>query len=420
MLYRQSPEGFEFTPKHERLLRKLTIDERGPGTILHDFGALLTFIKEREMPVTPMHQLRRRMLPEINARLARPVQMGLSKPLQKSYPHIHGLYLLVRASGLTCVEGTTKKPFLVVDDAVDQVWQGLNPTERYCTLLETWLLRGRPEIIGERAQGWLRTPDIFGGLPWFFRSIPDEGLPVAEDEETEDSIRYRPGWHNLGLLELFGLITIEPVRPEPGKGWRIERVNRTPFGDALVALLHARFFGDIENILALESEDRIPCGVLQPALQPYFPEWEANLSVPEWASRRGAHVFKVTLWRDLWRRIAIPAGATLDELASAILDAVEFDHDHLYEFTYTNRFGVLERINHPYMGDRPLTSEVLVGDVPLKIGQAMTFVFDFGDWWEFEVTLERVDAGMALDKPVILEAQGGPPDQYPVWDGEEA
>jgi hypothetical protein len=419
MLYRQSPEGLELKPKHERLLRELTIDDDGPGTILHDLNAFLTFIEGREMPVTPMHQLRRSMLPEINARLARPIQMGLKKPLQKSYPHIHGLYLLVRASGLTCVEGTAKKPLLVIDDAVYQSWRGLNATERYCTLLETWLLRGNSEIIGERERGWFRTPDTFRKLPWFFQPIPDEGLTVAGDKEVEDSVRYYPGWHNLGLLELFGMIAIQPVPPEPGQGWRIECVERTPLGDALLAVLHAGFFGDIHNILALESENKVPFGVLQPTLQPYFPEWQHNLSVPEWTSREETHVFKVTLWRGLWWRIAVPADDTLDQLASAILDAVEFDHDHLYMFTYQNRFGVTERINHPHLDEGPWTSEVLVGETPLRVGQAMTFVFDFGDWWEFEVILERVDPGMSLKKPVVLEAHGEPPDQYRGWDDEE-
>jgi hypothetical protein len=301
---------------------------------------------------------------------------------------------------------------LVVDEAVYQAWQGLNPTERYCTLLETWLLRGHPEIIGERGRGWFRIPDTFGELPWFFQRIPDDGLRVAGDKEAEDLIRYWPGWHNLGLLELFGLIAIEPAPPEPGKGWGIERIDRTPWGDALVALLHAGFFGDIDNILALESEDKVLFGVLQPTLQPYFPEWKTNLSVPEWAFREGAHVFKVTLWEGLWRRIAVPADEPLEELASAILDAVEFDHDHLHTFEYRNRFGTTERINHYYMDEGPWTSEVLVGDTPLNIGQAMTFVFDFGDWWEFEVTLERVDPGMALKKPVVLEAEGEAPEQY--------
>ncbi len=73
------------------------------------FEAFLRFFAERETPVTGTHQLPRRLLPEINARLAHPLALGLQRPQQKSYPHIHGLYLLVRASGLTCLEGTAEK-----------------------------------------------------------------------------------------------------------------------------------------------------------------------------------------------------------------------------------------------------------------------------------------------------------------------
>lgn len=96
------------------------------------------------------------------------------------------------------------------------------------------------------------------------------------------------------------------------------------------------------------------------------------------------------------RRIAIPGGATLDDLAAAILDAVEFDHDHLYRFEYQNRFGVEEHINHFFLEEKLWTREVRVGDVPLGLDQAMTFLFDFGDWWEFDVTLERVDPELAI------------------------
>jgi hypothetical protein len=397
------------------VLRDLVVNESSPGTVLHDFDAFLMFIKEQELSVTPMHQLRRRVLPEINARLARPLQLGLKKPLQKSYPHIHGLYLLVRASGLTCIEGTAKKPLLVVDDAVYRVWEGLNPTERYCTLLETWLVRGHPEIINERGRSLFRIPQTFREWQSFFLRIPDEGMPIAGDKDAEDLLRYWPGWHNLGLLDLFGLILVQDGPPDPGKGWHIERIERTPLGDALLAQLQIEFFGDIDNILALESEDKIPFGLLQPALQPYLPAWKNNLSVPEWAFREGAHIFQVSLG-PVWRRIAIPADHDLDALASAILNAVAFDHDHLYEFKYRNRFGILERVNHPFMDDGPWTSEVLVGDVPLRAGQTMTYVFDFGDWWQFGVTLERVDPELMIEEPVVLEGHGEPPAQYGWYD----
>lgn len=140
----------ELAPEHKRLLRDQTIDEDGPGTILHDFAALLTYIDEHNPDVTPKQRvLSLGTLPEINERLAHPLDLGLKRPIQKSYPPIHGLYLLVRASGLTRIEGDT----LQVDEEVAQVWTDLNPTERYFTLLESWLLWSRPEMIGERGFG---------------------------------------------------------------------------------------------------------------------------------------------------------------------------------------------------------------------------------------------------------------------------
>ena len=403
--------GIEFSPQHERLLRKTVLDEHGPGTVLRDFDAFLTFVEEGELPLTGRHQLPRRVLADLNARLARPLQIGLKRPLQKSYPHVHGLYLLLRASGLTVVEGTDRKPLLVVDGAVRQVWDHLNPTERYCTLLETWLVRGHPQIIGERGRGWFRVPETFREVQWFFLHVPDDGLPIAGDKDAEDSLRYWPGLHNLALLELFGLVEVQHGSAEPGKGWRIETIERLPLGDALLAALHTSFFGDVDNLLGLESEDQVPFGVLQHALQPYLPAWRKNLSVPEWTYCEGAHVFKVSLGR-IWRRIASPAHLTLDTLASAILNAVRFNHDHLHQFSYRNRFGIVEQIQHPYMDDGPWTSEVLIGEVPLRIGQTMTFLFDFGDRWVFDVTLERVDPEMAIEDPVVLEKHGDPPRQY--------
>ena len=414
-MYILPSQGPKFSSKHKQVLRDLGIGESGPGTILRDFEMLLDYIRERDLPVTGKYQLPLRVLPEINARLTHPLQLGLKRPQQKSYPHIHGLYLLVRASGLTYIGGTSEKPVLQVDKEVYQAWENLNPTERYGSLLEAWLLRGKPEIIGDYYRPLFLIPDNFEKWASFFAAIPDEGLQITGDRDAEDWLRYKPRWHNLGLLELFGLIAVQHGAPAPGKGWQIERIHRTPLGDALLALLYTEFFGDFGNILELEEEGKAPFGVLQPVLQPYFPQWENNLSVPERAFREGTHIFKVSLGQ-LWRRIAIPANQTLDALAFTILDAVKFDHDHLYQFSYQNRFGILERINHPYLEDGPWTSEVLVGDVPLRIGQMMTFLYDFGDQWEFDVNLEQVDPDMVIKGPVVLEAHGEPPEQYPRWE----
>lgn len=71
------------------------------------------------------------------------LKLGLTRPLQKSFPHVHGLYLLLRALGLTLLAGADRKPLLIVDGAVHHMWDELKSTVQYCTLLETWLTRGQ-------------------------------------------------------------------------------------------------------------------------------------------------------------------------------------------------------------------------------------------------------------------------------------
>lgn len=404
-----------FSRHQRRLLKALTIDERMPGPMLHDFGAFLSFLREQDVRATGALQLPLRTLPEINARLARPLHLDLKRPVQKSYPHINGLYLLLRASGLVRIGGSAKKPLIVVDEEIRQRWQTLNPTERYLTLFETWLLRAPTEIINERETGGHFLPHTFERWGLFFLELPDQGLTVGDDEEAARSLRYWPGLHHLALMELFGLVAIQHGTPEPGKGWRIERVEPTPLGEAMLALLVSEFFSDHNKVQELKTAGRVPFGVLQPLLQPYFPTWGNNLSIPDWTFRPGTHIFKVAIaW--LWRRIAIPGGQPLDALARAIVDSVDFTHDHLYDFRYQNRFGVVETIRHPFLGERPRTDEVLVGEVPLPVGQTMRFTYDFGDWWEFDLLLEAVDPDVSIDEATLLESHGVSPEQYR-WHG---
>src|SRR5215211_7202618 len=138
------------SPAHQRILQEQSIDEGGPGSILRDFEVLLDFVGRRGIKVSGVHQvLSMSVLAELNARLSKPLRVGLKRPQQKSYPHINGLYLLLRASGLSLVEVEGKQPLLTLDQEALASWRGLNPTERYFTLLETWLVRGEGEIIGE-------------------------------------------------------------------------------------------------------------------------------------------------------------------------------------------------------------------------------------------------------------------------------
>ena len=77
----------------------------------------------------------------------------------------------------------------------------------------------------------------------------------------------------------------------------------------------------------------------------------------------------------------------------------------------SDRFGMKHKIYHPYMEEGTLTNQVELADLALHLGQKMTF--DFGDSWEFNIQLEGLDPSMEIDDPILLEAHGEAPEQYP-------
>jgi hypothetical protein len=43
----------------------------------------------------------------------------------------------------------------------------------------------------------------------------------------------------------------------------------------------------------------------------------------------------------------------------------------------------------------------------------MTFLYDFGDWWEFQVTVEEIEPAAEARGPALLDGRGSAPEQYP-------
>lgn len=397
----------------QRLMRNTIIDARRPGTLLHDFDVLLRLATAQPLPLTPMNQLLRPILRTINARLAHPLQHGLTQPLVESLPHVQGLYLLLRASGLTLVEKADGRPVLVVDATVLDSWNQFNATERYCTLLEAWLLRGKMEILSQVDQHRGKEPDAFHRWQSFLKHLSHGTLRIGSDGEAESALRERPGWCNLALLELFGLVSIRHGSAEAGKGWRIESLSPTPLGEALLALLYDGFWRRFDNQDRLRTDPRVPYGLLQPILQPYWPAWHRNLSPPEWTFRPGVHVFQVSL-DSAWRRIAIPGWCSLESLVKIILQAVGFNRDHLYQLRYRNRFGIEEQIHDPEAPEQPRADGVRIGDLPLCENQELILIYDLRQSvrWAFQITLENLDLTLSLNEAVILEQRGRAPEQH--------
>lgn len=286
-------------------------------------------------------------------------------------------------------------------------WNDLNPTERYSSLLESWMLRGNPGILGEH--GYFASGSI-GRWPDFFQRIPKRGLKISGDKAADSLLRYIPTLCTLALLDLFGMVKVTHAKPEPGKAWQIDRIQRTAFGDAML-----RLFQEEEIFLSLMFNTEIEDGIsrhLRDKLIPFFPEWKRNIELSEPEQKEGIYVFKVSLG-STWARIAIPSDHTLHALSASILDAYEFDYDHLYQFTYKNRYGIPTHINHPYMDEPPFASEVTIRDTALTPGALMSYLYDFGDNWQFDVVLESINPRTdSIKYAELMEFHGEAPEQY--------
>lgn len=408
----------QLPPEIERVLREQQITETEPGPIVRDFNTLLDFIAAHNVTAGGKnHLLPMDALAALNARMTRPIEVHLKRPMQKSYPNLQGLYLMARAAGLMRVEQVKTGALLVLDGPAMASWTGLNPTEQYFALLEAWWLRATMEILGERG-GWgagLQTEVLS-----LWERIPAKGLKI--DKDRARSLPYW-GLHNIALLDMFGLWRVEHGQPQEGKAWMIAEIKRTEFGDALWHLmLHGFPFGRVLDIaFGKDKSMQRPGGVTvfdryRELMLPYFPEWQNSLTLPPSDEYRdGVFTFKVSLGK-AWRRIAIPADLTLADLNDAIQSAFDFDNDHLHCFIYKDRFGHVIRVNHYDMDEPPYSDQVRIGETPLQPGEAMEYVFDFGDNWRFDVLLEAIDPPNPQMKTAeIIESHGRAPDQYRDW-----
>ena len=262
-----------------------------------------------------------------------------------------------------------------------KTWKELNPVEQYCTLLESWMIRGNPRILcepGGLIHSWIQECNNF--VP----KIPTQGMDIAE-KENADTIRYSVALHGIALMRSFGILSMIEFKPEKGKGWN-GCIFRTPFGNALLNALWKVFRANIDTLYYSLNyiETTQTFGILQNALSPLLPEWKRVFPGPEKKYKSGLYSFHVSLSKDCWRRILISDKDCLDSLSSAILDSYNFDNDHLHLFKYTDRFGLPVEILHPYLDEGIYySSEVLVGEMSLEPGSSLQYVFDLGDKWTF-------------------------------------
>ena len=107
------------------------------------------------------------------------------------------------------------------------------------------------------------------------------------------------------------------------------------------------------------------------------------------------------------RRVEVPLSIRLDRLHTAIQVAMGWTDSHLYEFRFAGdaAFGIPDPDFHSDMSDaRKTTLRAALEDCG---GKTFHYIYDFGDYWDHVVTVERIEAGTPdFPYPSLLAATG--------------
>jgi hypothetical protein len=147
------------------------------------------------------------------------------------------------------------------------------------------------------------------------------------------------------------------------------------------------------------------------------------------------YVFKVHLKgaKRVARTVALRGDQTLDDLHEAIFAAFDRFDAHLYSFYFpkapnrrratgsqTKEYTAPQMFNEPDASDgdsRFDASATSLDDLRLKPGQKFEYLFDFGDCWWHEGTVEAVSPSVPRARyPQIRASRGISPPQYEAVD----
>lgn len=119
---------------------------------------------------------------------------------------------------------------------------------------------------------------------------------------------------------------------------------------------------------------------------------------------------------NVWRRITVPAYFSFSHFHLIIQAAFGWGEQHLYSFSPTlhRSFPIIEEMDNedqlfePQPGSRLDASETKLLEIFKEEGQKFVYVYDFGDNWEHQITLEKTLPASTL-LPDCIEGKGACP-----------
>ena len=427
-------------PREARV--RLVMNETDPVPLIENFDAFIAYSSENRPYLTKKKQfITPKLLYQINQLMSNPNQENTPQTHQELYPLLHLFYLLALYGKLfRRVSQGSQKVRLEGTDRMEE-YLILTPTEKYFFLLETlWVDCDLNKLVlGQRVE--LVIWQVKSILEFIAKKTPEKTIFL--DQSNKREIRSLAMFDNFLMLYLsfFGFFKLTRngrlyEMYHTKKSFPIASLTPSLLGVTLAPILckeralqywnlpcRQKIEGKVLSFPGLaanrQSEKRyVP---FFEAFTKFFPEEELTRTLPRKAREltRGPFVFKVSVGKGIWRKIAICGENTLEDLHAAIQTAFNFDFDHLYAFFMDGKSWSHDVINAPGCDEGPYADGARIGELELSVGQGFLYLFDFGDEWRFWVELKEIkeDSRKPAESEVI-ESKGEAPEQYPSYPGD--
>ena len=107
----------------------------------------------------------------------------------------------------------------------------------------------------------------------------------------------------------------------------------------------------------------------------------------------------------VWRRVLVPATVRLDRLHETVQAVMGWQNYHMHAFVDGQTYHGVPDPDLGYRDER----ETRLNDL-VKPGGRLLYVYDFGDYWEHEITVEEATAADAdRSYPLCVAGQGACP-----------
>ncbi|MCB1193598.1 MAG: plasmid pRiA4b ORF-3 family protein [Leptospiraceae bacterium] len=399
---------------------KLTVEE---------FEKFINYIETEKPTLSVKHGvLGKKDSYQLNQLLTFKNNVNTPNSTQDRYQTINLIYQLA-LNGKLFYKGSNEKgkPALIETDIM-RSFQSLNLYEKYVYLQQTYWTHFD---LHKMFEGEILLGSIYNLFVLLSSAKPNE--KITKDIDTGiNSIRcffdgFGIFFHHLRFFGIGQIVEIPNIRSRYDDC--IEAFIPNEFGIKLSNLiLHQILMKNFSKIISdgnivqmLLSRHSIKIEKPFDIFKNIFPKNLVQNTVisEEKINRSGVYTFKVSLSRNCWRKITTSHQHTLSDLHFAIQDSFEFDNDHLYAFCFNGNIRTGEAIfpidTEEYQERN--TEETTIEDLCLYKGQKFIYLFDFGDNWEFSITLEKIEKEISHPAtPIEINRKGESPEQYPDWE----